>query len=216
MTTLAGFPRLFGLAVRPCVRGIAPARPCEPSRPAFPLWRSSVAGYRTRYRLPWFQEPPTYRERVVERDPEREKLASDVVGRINELVATDATGRLFAVVYLGGMRHKVTDGDVVTVSGHWPPRTGDRLALEKVLLVGGRDFTLVGRPILNRELVSVDATVVQKTLSHTITRFRFRQRKQFRRLNFYRIHRTMIRIDSVRINGDVDEKREVEGLDRVY
>lgn len=106
-----------------------------------------------------------------------------VINEINRQIATRSTGRLFAVLYLCGTQFKVTESDVIIVSGHWPPQTGDKLKLEKVLLVGGTDFTLIGRPILNRELVTIDATVIQKTLSHTITRFRMRKRKQFRRLN---------------------------------
>lgn len=110
-------------------------------------------------------------------------LFSDAINEVNKQIATKSTGRLFAVVYVGGTQFKVTESDVIIVSGHWPPQTGDKLNLEKVLLVGGKDFTLIGRPMLNRDLVSVDATVIQKTLSHTITRFRMKPRKQFRRLN---------------------------------
>lgn len=102
---------------------------------------------------------------------------------INKQIATKATGRLFAIIYLAGQQFKVTENDIIIVSGHWPPQPGDKLNLEKVLLLGSKDFTLVGRPILNRELVSVNATVIQKTLSHTITRFRMKKRKQFRRIN---------------------------------
>ncbi|KAK7476278.1 hypothetical protein BaRGS_00032471 [Batillaria attramentaria] len=43
---------------------------------------------------------------------------------------------------------------------------GDRLRLEKVLLVGGRDFTLIGQPMISRDHVKVEATVIEKTLSH--------------------------------------------------
>jgi large subunit ribosomal protein L21 len=40
-----------------------------------------------------------------------------------------------------------------------------------VLLVGSRDFTLVGRPILPSDLVRVDATVVEKNLEKTAVSF---------------------------------------------
>ena len=43
---------------------------------------------------------------------------------------------------------------------------GQRIRLEKILLVGSSDFTLVGRPLLPRDLVNVEATVVEKSLSH--------------------------------------------------
>lgn len=54
---------------------------------------------------------------------------------------------------------------------------------KQVLLVGGRDFTLVGRPILPQDLVSVNATVIEKDLSHTKTIFFKRRRKQYMRMN---------------------------------
>ncbi|KZC13099.1 39S ribosomal protein L21, mitochondrial, partial [Dufourea novaeangliae] len=180
------------------------------------LWSMGVAGYRTRYKLPWFCDPPSYQQEVIEHNEEKEKQASDVINEINKQIATNTAGRLFAIVHVGGVQFKVTESDVITVQGHWPPQPGEKLKLEKVLLLGSKDFTLIGRPILNRELVSVDATVIQKTMSHTITRFRMKPRKQYRRINFMRSHRTMLRINSITINGDIDKKAEVEGLHRIY
>lgn len=107
----------------------------------------------------------------------------DVTNEINNQIATDRVGRMFAIVQVCGKQFKVTEHDIIIIEGFWPPNIGDQLKLEKVLLVGSKDFTLIGRPILNRELVSIDATVIEKTLSHTKTRFRFRQRKQYRRIN---------------------------------
>lgn len=110
-------------------------------------------------------------------------LPTDVTNEINNQIAMGKTGRMFAVVQVCGKQFKVTENDIIIIEGFWPPNIGDRLKLEKVLLVGSTDFTLIGRPILNRELVSVDVTVIEKTLSHTKTRFRFRRRRQYRRIN---------------------------------
>lgn len=101
---------------------------------------------------------------------------------INKQIAEDNTGRLFAIIHLAGKQFKVTESDILVVRGYWPPSPGDKIKLEKVLLVGGTDFTLVGRPLLNRELVTIDATVLDKSMSHTVTEFRFRKRKQYRRI----------------------------------
>lgn len=216
MATLTGFTRLFNFATNTCIRRILPATAYKQYYPALKLWEVEVAGYRTRYKLPWFKKPPSYQEEVPEGDEEKEKGVSDVINEINRQVTTNTTGRLFAVVQICGKQFKITESDVIVVQGQWPPQPGDQLRLEKILLVGSKDFTLVGRPILNRELVSVDATVIQKTLSHTITNFKFQPRKQYRRFHFYRIHRTMVRINTITINGEVDKKKEVEGLDRIY
>lgn len=108
---------------------------------------------------------------------------AEVISEINKQVSTATTSRLFAVVHICGKQFKVTENDLIVIQGYWPPNPGDQLKLEKVLLVGSTDFTLVGRPILNRELVNIDATVVEKTFSHTKTRFRMRPRKQYKRIH---------------------------------
>lgn len=101
---------------------------------------------------------------------------------INKQIAEDKTGRLFAVIHVSGKQFKVTESDIIVVRGYWPPNPGDEITFEKVLLVGSTDFTLVGRPILNRQMVTVDATVIDKTISPTVTHFTFRARKQVRRM----------------------------------
>jgi hypothetical protein len=50
-------------------------------------------------------------------------------------------------------------------------------------MVGGSDFSLIGRPILSSELVSVHAMVIEKALSHIKTVFKKKKRKQFQRIN---------------------------------
>lgn len=51
----------------------------------------------------------------------------------------------------------------------------------QVLCVGGQDFTLFGRPLLRKDLVNVEATVVEKTLSHCRIYFYNRRRKNSRK-----------------------------------
>ncbi|XP_020296557.1 39S ribosomal protein L21, mitochondrial [Pseudomyrmex gracilis] len=215
MTTLLGFSRIFNYAASTCLRRVTPIASCNKQYPALKLWETPVAQMRT-VKPSWLNTIPDYQTEVKEWDEERERICTDVTNEINNQIARNKVGRMFAVVQICGKQFKVTENDILIIEGGWPPTIGDRLKLEKVLLVGSSAFTLVGRPILNRELVSVDATVIEKTLSHTKTRFRFIPRKQYRRINFYRIQFTMLRINSIRINGNIDEKKEFEGLDRVY
>ncbi|XP_012534152.1 39S ribosomal protein L21, mitochondrial [Monomorium pharaonis] len=215
MATLLGFSRLFSYVTSNCLRRVAPIAICKQYYPALRLWEIPIAGYRT-FKPPYMRSVPDYQTEIQEWDEEREKICTDVTNEINNQIASDMTGRMFAIVQVCGKQFKVTEHDIIIIEGFWPPNIGDKLKLEKVLLVGSKDFTLIGRPILNRELVSIDATVIEKTLSHTKTRFRFRPRKQYRRINFYRIQHTMLRINSIRINSNIDEKKEVEGLDRIY
>ncbi|XP_018341993.1 PREDICTED: 39S ribosomal protein L21, mitochondrial isoform X1 [Trachymyrmex septentrionalis] len=215
MATLLNLSRFFNYTANNCLRKVTSAIICKQYYPALRLWKTPIAEYRT-VKPPWMRPILDYQTEIQEWDEERGKICTDVTNEINNQIATDSIGRMFAVVQICGKQFKITEYDIIIIEGFWPPNIGDQLKLEKVLLVGSKDFTLIGRPILNRELVSVDATVIEKTLSHTKTRFRFRPRKQYRRINFYRIQHTMLRINSININGNINEKKEVEGLDRVY
>lgn len=107
-----------------------------------------------------------------------------MIDKVNSQVKTSSHGRLFAIIQLAGKQRRVTDGDLVMVEGMYPPRVGDVIRAEKVLLVGSRDFTLLGRPLLRPDLVRVEATAVENSLSHTKTHFKKKRRK-----NYMRIHR---------------------------
>uniref|UniRef100_A0A182QXW1 Large ribosomal subunit protein bL21m n=1 Tax=Anopheles farauti TaxID=69004 RepID=A0A182QXW1_9DIPT len=127
------------------------------------------------------------------------------IDTVNKQLENGSEGRLFAVVQLCGKQFKITSGDIIVVEGYWPPENGDRLRLDKVLLAGSKDFSLIGRPLLAPGLVDVQATIVEKTLSHTRTHFRKKRRKQYIRTNFYRTQQTMIRINSIDITRKLSE-----------
>ena len=61
---------------------------------------------------------------------------------------------------------------------------GTRIRLEKALLVGSKDFTLIGRPLLPRDLIRITATVVEKALSHTKVTFMNRRKERFRKQSY--------------------------------
>ena len=91
---------------------------------------------------------------------------SDIWSKVNAQIKAKSYGRLFAIVDIDRHQHKLTDGDLVMVLEDLGASNGQRIRLEKILLVGSSDFTLIGRPLLPRDLVSVEATVVEKSLSH--------------------------------------------------
>lgn len=125
---------------------------------------------------------------------------SGVISNINTELAGNTQGRLFAQIHVCGKQFKVTPEDLITLEGQWAPDAGERIKLEKVyaynilfgkiitlcfqvLLVGGENFTLIGQPVLPPGLVSVEATVVEKTITHT--KFVFKKK---RRENYIRTH----------------------------
>ena len=157
--------------------------------------------------------------------------------KINEELNKNQQGRLFAVVHLCGKQFKVTAGDVILVEGYWPPNNGDKIRLDKVniminsnrpsisttvsqifqvLIAGAEDFSLIGRPTLQTGLVDVQATIIEKSLSHTRTHFKKKRRKQYQRINFYRSPTTMIRINSIEIKKNLDEKPSTHNKLEIY
>ena len=113
---------------------------------------------------------------------------------------TDAShGRLFAVVHFAGRQWKVTAEDLVLIENHIEAECGDRIRLEKVLLVGAEDFTVLGRPLLGRELVRVDATVLEKTESWPKVHMRFWKRHRFQRKKIIIQPQTVLRINSIEL-----------------
>lgn len=138
-------------------------------------------------------------------DKKEQQKCNEVFNKINEQLAKNEEGRMFAVVHLCGKQFKVTAGDIILVEGYWPPTIGDELRLEKVLLAGAKDFTLIGAPILEPGLVDVRATIIEKTLTHTKTHFKKKRRKQYLRINFQRSPNTMIRINSIEVVLKINE-----------
>ncbi|XP_026822809.1 39S ribosomal protein L21, mitochondrial [Rhopalosiphum maidis] len=155
---------------------------------------------------------PVSQEYVVDNTITHKTFSDSIIQTVNEAVKNN--NRLFAVVHICGKQFKVTDNDLVLIDGYWPPSVGDRIKLQKVLLVGGKDFTLIGRPVLDPETVEVTATVVDKDLSHTRTNFERIKRKQYMRINFVRKEITMLRINSVLITQNIDNRKDVQEMGR--
>uniref|UniRef100_W8C026 Large ribosomal subunit protein bL21m n=1 Tax=Ceratitis capitata TaxID=7213 RepID=W8C026_CERCA len=145
-----------------------------------------------------------------------QKECQDVFNKVNTQLAERKEGRLFAIVHLCGKQFKVTAGDIILVEGYWPPTIGDEIRLEKVLLAGAKDFTLIGRPLLPQGLVNIKATIIEKTLTHTKTHFKKKRRKQFMRINFQRSPNTMIRINTIEVERKVDDPAQVISEPRIF
>ncbi|KAM9818975.1 39S ribosomal protein L21, mitochondrial [Syngnathus typhle] len=142
--------------------------------------------------------PPWPETKLVPEEEQRRQHAV-LTSTVNRLIEQDDFGRLFAVVHFAGRQWKVTDEDLILLENHVEAECGDRLFLEKVLLVGARDFTLVGRPLLAKELVRVEATVLEKTQSWPKVHMRFWKRHRFQRKIIIVQPQTVIRINRVRL-----------------
>uniref|UniRef100_A0A182IRL9 Large ribosomal subunit protein bL21m n=1 Tax=Anopheles atroparvus TaxID=41427 RepID=A0A182IRL9_ANOAO len=176
---------------------------------------SSLAAFaeplnKTPFTAPWVNTAAFFNLRWNSSNAAAPLVAKSTIESVNKQLATGSEGRLFAVVQLCGKQFKITAGDIIVVEGYWPPENGDRLRLDKVLLAGSKDFSLIGRPLLAPGLVDVQATIIEKALSHTRTHFRKKRRKQYVRINFYRTQQTMIRINSIDITRKLRGSSEPE------
>lgn len=96
---------------------------------------------------------------LVDKSKDQSYVSNNIKNSLNQL----GNNRLFAVVFAHGRQYKVSQNDIIQLQLNSFLDVGEKIQLEKVLLVGGKDFTLFGRPMLNPEHVKVYATVIEKT-----------------------------------------------------
>jgi len=136
----------------------------------------------------------------LESSSSSEVAASLIRNQVENLTTSlPLTERLFAVVQIDGQQYRVSQDDILTVEDWLIADAGERIRLEKVLLVGGREFSLIGRPLLRRTQVSVEATVIEKSLTATDIIRRFRQRSRFKKTWLTRKPITYLRINSIKL-----------------
>lgn len=112
---------------------------------------------------------------------------------------TELKDMLYAVVHIGGKQYKVVKGDLLTVD-RIPVDVGTQISLDKVLLVGGKSFTAVGRPLVSD--AKVLATVEQQTRTAPVIVFKMKRRKGYRRWNTSQALVSTVRIDDVKYEVD--------------
>ncbi|XP_037694262.1 39S ribosomal protein L21, mitochondrial [Choloepus didactylus] len=191
----------FGRLVSACSRSILrPSRPGEAS-----LWsasrrfRSQSTSYPQGYVPKTSLSSPPWQEIALPDPVEEAKHHAEVVRKVNELIAMGQYGRLFAVVHFASHQWKVTSEDLILIENDLDLACGERIRLEKVLLVGADNFTLLGKPLLGKDLVRVEATVIEKTESWPKINMKFKKRKNFRRKKIIVSPQTILRINTIEL-----------------
>jgi large subunit ribosomal protein L21 len=144
---------------------------------------------------------------------EDQDKTEEVWSMVNDQIESNNYGRLFVVAMLGWHQHKLTAGDVLMVNHDVGAKPGQKIKLEKILLVGSKDFTLIGRPLLPRDLLSVEATVVEKNLSQTKICQKFRKRQSYLRHYYKREFQTTLRINHIEIVKKVNQTEDRAGFE---
>ncbi|XP_032747200.1 39S ribosomal protein L21, mitochondrial [Rattus rattus] len=194
-------PGFFGRLVSVCRRSILASQGPGPAS----LWSASrrfnsqSASYPQGYVPKTSLSSPPWQEVVLPDPAEETRHHAEVVKKVNELIAAGQYGRLFAVVHFASHQWKVTAEDLILIENELDIKCGERIRLEKVLLVGADNFTLLGKPLLGKDLVRVEATVIEKTESWPKINMKFRKRKNFRKKKIIVNPQTILRINTIEI-----------------
>lgn len=135
--------------------------------------------------------------------PQKKRFSSKV-SLVNEMIQTGTTGRLFCVVHISARQYKVTKGDII-VTDKLNCDPGSEIYINKVLLVGGSDFTLIGTPVLRPDLVRVRGTVIEHTKTTKVIAFKKKRRNRRKRRVGHRSFLTLIRINDINVEATLDK-----------
>eukprot|EP00092_Neocalanus_flemingeri_P002498 GFUD01002674.1.p1 GENE.GFUD01002674.1~~GFUD01002674.1.p1 ORF type:complete len:225 (-),score=62.82 GFUD01002674.1:6-680(-) len=206
--TSSRFPVVSSLSTSSCSTKTTPLTPCWS-----PL-TMSICKLRTAPPSPSRSQVETKLSPNQSIMTEESELRSETLDLINKSIETGA-GRLFAVVHVRGIQFKVTQGDLVMVQTDMGAPVGASIVLNKLLALGSQDFTLLGRPVLPRDLASVEATVIEKTLSRTKVVQKFKRRERARHIHFQRSKWTLLRVNLINVTGRVGETLDSAGTENI-
>jgi large subunit ribosomal protein L21 len=103
---------------------------------------------------------------------------------------------MYAVVVTGGKQHRVREGDLLRVE-KIEGEVGATVALDRVLMIGKEDGTVVGTPTVPG--ATVRAEIVRQGLARKILVFHKKRRKRFRKLRGHRQPFTHLKITGITV-----------------
>ncbi|XP_065880280.1 large ribosomal subunit protein bL21c [Euphorbia lathyris] len=112
-------------------------------------------------------------------------------------VANDEPKRedVFAVVMIGSRQYIVIPGRFLYVQRLKGANVNDKVALNKVLLVGTREKTYIGKPVVTNAVVH--AVVEEQGLNPKVIVFKYKKKKNYRRNIGHRQPNTRIKITGI-------------------
>lgn len=116
----------------------------------------------------------------------------------------------FAVVALNGRQYKVVTDDLLRVDQLKNFGVGDVVEADKVLLVGTRQFTLVGRPLVDNAKVVL--VVEAQTKSRKLIVFKKKRRKGYRRSFGHRSLQSFLRVHRIEYSVPAEMSQRAVGL----
>jgi large subunit ribosomal protein L21 len=101
---------------------------------------------------------------------------------------------VYAVVEMGGKQYKVSAGDNVDVE-KLPFEVGEKIELDRVLLVADGEEVRVGQPTV--EGAKVLATVTDHAKGRKVIVFKYKPKERYRRKKGHRQSHTQLRIEQI-------------------
>ncbi len=101
---------------------------------------------------------------------------------------------MYAVIETGGRQYKVREGQFIEVE-KLPQAVGEKVELDRVLLVADGKSVQVGQPVV--EGAKVLATVAQQDRRRKVVVFKYRPKQRYRRTKGHRQSFTRLRVDQI-------------------
>ncbi|CAN4084067.1 unnamed protein product [Withania somnifera] len=141
-------------------------------------------------------EQPSREYTPEEKEHEAAEIGYKVIGALQK---SDRVFKpyepVFAVIQIGSHQFKVSNGDSIFVEKLKFCEVNDKLILNKVLLLGSKTQTIIGRPILPD--AAVHAVVEEHALDAKVLIFKKKRRKNYRRTRGHRQELTKLRITDI-------------------
>ena len=106
------------------------------------------------------------------------------------------------------LQHKVTVGDIIQTERMHRRQAGDKVVFGTVLLVGGKDFTIIGKPTV--PYAKVHCVIEQQTLSKEVVSFYYKPRRRMSRFMRVRHWVTMLRVVKVEVESEIVSDKPVK------
>ena len=115
---------------------------------------------------------------------------------MSELPARD----LFAVIFICGKQHKITVDDFILLTQIPDLDVFSEIHLEKVLLVGSVNWSLIGTPVIPRGMVKIKASVLEHKLTEPLIVFK-KKKHNYKKTNIHRSLTTLLRIEDILVDS---------------
>ena len=101
---------------------------------------------------------------------------------------------MYAVIETGGKQYKVAPGQVIYVD-RLPVEQGNKVELDRVLLVADQEKVLVGNPLVEGAVVTAEALGEEK--GDKVIVFKYKPKVRYRRKKGHRQELTVVKIESI-------------------